>query len=213
MKKYLIFDLDGTLIQSDKQISEIIYKYIAEKIDVELIDKARYIIENNQWMSIYEWLTILLDWNIKSAQIHTDNIYSLINSIEDNVDFFTWVKEKIIELSQTYILFLSTGNSDIFANDILKKWWIHKCFHKILWSTNILKSHLHINEFINYIWDENFSENTIFIGDGQRDREIAEFANIVFIHIWSDKKDKYEIKCVSEIDEILNDINKIWWKQ
>jgi hydroxymethylpyrimidine pyrophosphatase-like HAD family hydrolase len=48
MKKYLIFDLDGTLIQSDKQISEIIYKYIADNIDIELIDKARYIIENNQ---------------------------------------------------------------------------------------------------------------------------------------------------------------------
>jgi hydroxymethylpyrimidine pyrophosphatase-like HAD family hydrolase len=48
MKKYLIFDLDGTLISSDKQISEIIYRYIGEKIDPELLDKARYIIENNQ---------------------------------------------------------------------------------------------------------------------------------------------------------------------
>ena len=212
MKKYLIFDLDWTLIQSNKQISEIIYKYIVEKIDADLIDKARYIIENNQWISIKEWLTILLDWDKENAQIHTDIIYSQINNIENSVEFFPWVKEKIFELSHKYILFLSTGNSDIFANDILKKWWIHQCFDKILWSTNILKSSLHIDEFVNYMWDENLSKKSIFIWDWQRDREIAESMNIDFIHIWSENKDNHEIKSITEIDKILDNINKIRWK-
>jgi hypothetical protein len=160
-------------------------------------------------MSIKEWLTILLDWNIQEVQIHTDNIYFIINTIEDTVSFFPWVKEKIIELSQTYTLFLSTWNSDNFANTVLENWWVHKCFHKILWSTNILKSRLHIDEFINYTWDEYFSEKAIFIWDGQRDREIAESMNIEFIHIWSDNKDIYEITSVSRIDEMLNKINKL----
>jgi hydroxymethylpyrimidine pyrophosphatase-like HAD family hydrolase len=48
MKKYLIFDLDGTLVRSNKQIDTIIYAYISQEIDPELLDKARYIIQNNQ---------------------------------------------------------------------------------------------------------------------------------------------------------------------
>jgi hydroxymethylpyrimidine pyrophosphatase-like HAD family hydrolase len=48
MKKYLIFDLDGTLISSDDQIDKIIYDYVVENIDPELLDTARYLVENNQ---------------------------------------------------------------------------------------------------------------------------------------------------------------------
>jgi hydroxymethylpyrimidine pyrophosphatase-like HAD family hydrolase len=48
MKKYLIFDLDGTLLKSDEEIDTLIYNYIEKHIDPELIDTARYLIENNQ---------------------------------------------------------------------------------------------------------------------------------------------------------------------
>ncbi len=48
MKKYLIFDLDGTLLKSDEEIDQLIYDYIEENIDSELVDSARYLIENNQ---------------------------------------------------------------------------------------------------------------------------------------------------------------------
>lgn len=207
MKKYLIFDLDGTLIQSSNQISEIIYKYIAENIDPELLDTARYIIESNQWISLKEWFTILLDWDKESANFHSNIIYTKINNIKDNIIYFEWIVEKIHKLSNKYRLFLSTWNSDIFANDILKKWWILSCFDKVLWSSNILKSPLHIDEFINCTWDENFCDKAIFIWDGQRDQEIAEAMNIEFIHISNTWKNKYEIQSVVDIDSILDEIN------
>jgi beta-phosphoglucomutase-like phosphatase (HAD superfamily) len=54
MKKYLIFDLDGTLVQSAQQIDKIIYNYIQENLDPELMEHARYLIKNNQGMSLYE---------------------------------------------------------------------------------------------------------------------------------------------------------------
>jgi phosphoglycolate phosphatase-like HAD superfamily hydrolase len=159
-------------------------------------------------MSIQEWLTLLLDWDKKQAQIHTDVIYSQINQIENTVDFFPGVIQKIKKLSNNYTLFLSTWNSDKFANDVLKKWWIHKCFDKILWSSYILKSSQHVNEFINYTWDEYFSERTIFIWDWEKDREIALENNIDFIHISTSSEDKYEIQSVVEIENILKIINK-----
>jgi hydroxymethylpyrimidine pyrophosphatase-like HAD family hydrolase len=48
MKKYLIFDLDGTLISSDDQIYQIVYDYVVKYIDPELLDTTRYLVENNQ---------------------------------------------------------------------------------------------------------------------------------------------------------------------
>jgi hydroxymethylpyrimidine pyrophosphatase-like HAD family hydrolase len=42
MKKYLIFDLDGTLIQSNNILFNKVIEYI-KNIDEEYIDKAKYI--------------------------------------------------------------------------------------------------------------------------------------------------------------------------
>jgi hypothetical protein len=117
------------------------------------------------------------------------------------------VIKKIKELSNTYTLFLSTWNSDNFANQVLKNWWIHNCFDKILWSSYILKSPEHIDELINYTWDEDFAKQAVFIWDWQRDREIAKSRNIDFIHIWSNWDDKYEIKSVDEISKILKKLD------
>jgi hypothetical protein len=48
---------------------------------------------------------------------------------------------------------------------------------------------------------------SVFIWDGQRDREIAKSRNIDFIHIWSNWDDKYEIKSVDEISKILKKLD------
>lgn len=206
MKKYLIFDLDWTLISSDKQISNIIYDYVVKNIDPELLDTTKYLVENNQWMSLKETFNILIKDN-KESQKHYQIVTNLIDSIDDDVRLFPWILDKIKQLNKNYTLFLSTWNSDNFANHVLSQWWIHDCFDKILWSSYILKSPDHIDEFINFTWDENFSKQAVFIWDWQRDREIAKSRNIDFIHIWSDWNDEYEIKSVSEIDIILKKLD------
>lgn len=209
MKTYLIFDLDGTLISSDKQISNIIYDYVVNNIDPELLDTVKYLVENNQWMSLKETFNKLIK-DSKESEKHYQIVTKLIDSIDDEVKFFPWVINKIKELSKNYTLFLSTWNSDNFANHVLNQWGIHDCFEKILWSSYILKSTQHIDELINYTWDENFSKQAIFIWDWQRDREIAKNKNIDFIHIWTDNTDTYEIQSVSKIDEVLNKIINKW---
>lgn len=204
MKKYLIFDLDWTLVQSANQIDTIIYKYIEENLDSELMEYARYLIENNQGMSVYEWIKILLDCDEQTAKYHGDKIYAQINKVTKDINFFEWVPEKIKQLSKNYTLFLSTGNSDEFAEKILKKWNIYDCFEKILWSSFITKSPEHIQQFINHTQDENFTDEAIFIWDGQMDEAIAKFHSMDFIHISPFTQNKFQIKSVNQIDDILN---------
>jgi hydroxymethylpyrimidine pyrophosphatase-like HAD family hydrolase len=45
-KKYIIFDLDGTLIRSNSQVDQIVFDYIAEHIDPEQVEYARYLFDN-----------------------------------------------------------------------------------------------------------------------------------------------------------------------
>jgi hypothetical protein len=130
----------------------------------------------------------------------------MIDSMQDQVKFFDWVQDKIRELSQKYTLFLSTWNSDKFANEMLSHWWIHNCFHKIVWSSYILKSAEHIDELIKYVWDANFNSQAVLIWDWQRDRFIAKSRNIDFIHIWNENIDTYEIQSVTQIDTILEQL-------
>lgn len=204
MKKNLIFDLDGTLIRSNNQIDRIIYDYISKEIWDEYIEHAIYLVKNNQWMSIYEWLEILLDWDEKAAKFHGNKIYDKINKISWEVDFFEWIPAKIKELSQKYRLFLSTGNSDEFAEKMLKKWWIYDCFEKVLWSTYYPKSPEHINQFIRYTQDQNFVDESVFIWDGQVDEAIAKFHGMDFIHISPFAQKQFQIRSVKDINTILD---------
>ncbi len=204
MKKYLIFDLDWTLVQSAHQIDNIIYQYIIDHLDPELVEHARYLIKNNQWMSIYEWVEILLNCDKQTAKYHGDKIYSQINKVTGEINFFDGIPEKIKQLSQSYTLFLSTGNSDEFAEKMLKKWGIDTCFSKILWSSFIPKSPEHIQQFIKYSGNENFIDEAIFIWDGQVDEAIAKFYGMDFIHISPFTENKFQIKSVNQIDNILN---------
>jgi len=175
MKKYLIFDLDGTLVQSANQIDRIIYDYIEQNLDPQLIEHARYLIKNNQWMSVYEWIEILLECDKQTAKFHWDKIYKQINKVTEEIDFFEWVPEKIRELSKNYTLFLSTWNSDKFAKKILKKGEIYDCFEIIMWSSFIPKSPEHIKQFMNQTNDWDFIDHSVFIWDGQMDEAIAKF--------------------------------------
>lgn len=204
MKKYLIFDLDGTLVQSAQQIDKIIYNYIQENLDPELMEHARYLIKNNQGMSIYEWIEILLECDKQTAKFHWDKIYKEINKVTDEIDFFEWIPEKIQELSKKYTLFLSTWNSDKFAKKILKQWEIYDCFEKIMWSSFIPKSPQHIKNFIEHTNDEDFIDSAVFIWDGQMDEAIAQFYWMDFIHISPFKENKFQIKSVNQIDDILD---------
>lgn len=209
MKKYLIFDLDWTLIKSNKETWNLIINYVGKNYWVDK-EEFKYFLQQTKGMPLKKQIQNFMKTDEKESRKITNKIYELIR-IENKSIFFPWSIEKIKELSKNYKLFLSTWNSTEFAKKKLNEANIIKFFEYILWSETILKWPEHIDFFKEKIWDENFEKYTIIIWDWQIDREIAKNSNIDFIHIDENLKnsfnDKYEIKSVRNIDRVLEKIN------
>lgn len=205
MKKYLVFDLDWTLIESQSKLMKIVINYLVKNFSVDE-EKIKYIASTTRWTWLPKQIELFLWVSENDSKKIANEIYEEINKNWTS-NFFDWVPEKISELSKNYKLFLSTWNSTKFAEENLKKWWIYNCFEYILWSENISKSEEHIKFFKENFLIEDFEENAVFIWDWEKDREIAKICKMEFIHIDENLEnkfwDKYEIKSVALIDEIL----------
>ena len=203
MKKYIVFDLDWTLIDSHTDIKNNIMNYIKEK-EPDFYDKLRYLIDFDKIATLKHLLLEVFE-NEEKALKHTKEIYKHINTLRWKTIFYKWIPEKIKELSKKYKLFLSTWSSTEFAEKTLEKWWIYKNFELIYWSDFILKWEEHLEIFADYSNDKNFYSNTISVWDWDMDKYFASQKNIDFIRIWQkwDLNEK-RINSVSEIDKILS---------
>lgn len=187
MKKYIIFDLDGTLISSQNQIDIIIYDYIINNFWKEKAKEDKLFWLNNQWSTMfYRFLNLWLDE--KESRKRAKEVLNILNKQVNEVEFMDWTIEKIKQLSKDYKLFLSTWSSTAFAEKFLKKWWVDIYFEKIMWSDKIPKSNEHIEIFKEISTDENFCKLAISVWDWQKEEQIAYENDITFIHIWDEYK-------------------------
>lgn len=205
MKKYLIFDMDWTLIQTwekiDKLIIDTITKYFPDIEEAHM----RWVIHQIDGTGLEEAIKIIT-WseNKKLVKQITDEIIDQeMKNPDFHNNFFPWVIDLIKKLSKDYKLYLSTGNSTEFAIKELKQWWILELFEVIQWSTHITKSPTHIDIFVEHSWDSDFTKKSIFIWDWANDRYIAQYFDIPFIHIWSEWVDTYEVEKTTNITKIL----------
>ena len=201
--KYLIFDLDWTLINSTHKILDIIEDYFLQNYP-DLYDTARYYLENSQGQSLQEQLThIFQDKSL--AEKETKKIYKLLWDLRNKVQFFPWIKEKIKELyNKWYKLFLTTWSSTEFAKKTLKDWNIDKYFEKIIWSDEILKGREHLEIFENLSQDKDFYKKSLYIWDWNMDKIFAQEKNIDFVRVWFKwENNEKRIKSVLEIDKYL----------
>jgi len=211
MKKYLIFDLDWTLIKSTK-IWDKNAIHCVKKIDKNYIEKAKYIFSTTAWMNVYDQLKIIFEDNkIKENDIRKiwDKIYKRIRKHENEIEYFKWVIEKIKELSKKYKLFLTTWNSTKFAKDILKHWWIKEYFELIYWSDEIKKWKQHLSIFKNYTENENFYKESLYFWDWDMDKLFANESWIDFIRIWDFEEESNPVlDNVANIDWVLEKYRK-----
>lgn len=208
MKKYLIFDLDWTLIESQHKLMKIVIGYLVENFWADE-ENIKYFFSTTRWTWLQKQIEIILGKDTQESKKIANNIYNKINKSWTS-NFFPGVIEKIKELSKKYKIFLSTWNSTTFAENNLKNAKIYDCFEYILWSEKISKSEEHIKFFKDLVLDDDFEKYSVFIWDGEKDREIAKLSKMDFIHIDKNLEnnfgDKYEIKSVAEIDKILKNL-------
>lgn len=206
MKKYLIFDLDWTLIKSNKiWLKNVLH--VIKKFDEDYLEKAEYIFKTTPWMPLIEQLELLFenkkDFSLEDLEKLTKKIYKRLRKKQDDIDFFKWVPEKIKELSEKYRLFLTTWNSTRFAKEILETWEIKDCFDLIYGSDEIKKWFQHLSIFKNYSQDEDFFANSIYFWDWEMDKKFAKEQWIDFIRIWDFEEENFVLDSVARIDEVL----------
>lgn len=200
-KQYLIFDFDGTLVDSLWDTGKTILSILSEVPDTN-INKANEYFLKSTWTPLIQQIEEFYTWrNINSREL-SEKIYAEFLTFD--WQFFPWVREKIQELAGKYTLFLTTGNSTPVAEKNLKKAGIYEYFAIVLGSEKILKWHQHLEIFGWYSQDKEFYQKSIYIGDGSSDRDFAREKWIDFIHIGNSGIDKYEIPSVVDIDSILN---------
>lgn len=193
MKKYIIFDLDWTLIDSHNNIKDIILKYF-KKNDPEVYDKVRYTLDFNKISSIKELLENVYSNTKENTDKKHNEIYKYLDEKNHESKFIEWTIKKIIELKDRYKLYLSTWSSTKFAEEILEIWWIKKYFEMILWSEKIQKSEEHLDIFMENSNDPDFFKLAISIWDSPKDDYFAKQRNIDFIKIWEKYKSVSDIK-------------------
>lgn len=182
MNKYIIFDLDGTLLQPHKiDIYEVLLKQISE-LEPQKLDEARFLIQTNYSIRAKKLLE-LLQFSQKDIDCIMNKIYTIVDELKASWSFFPDVVDIIEEVSKNYTLILSTVSSDDYANYILEKWWIKSRFDLILWSTYIPKWDEHIKKMKDYFWYNNFEQKSIYIWDSEKDELIAKSNWIKFIKV------------------------------
>lgn len=190
IKKYLILDLDWTLINSNSNIKDLILLFFKNK-EPNYYDKVRYNLDFNKISNIQDLLKIIY-WNNYDLLIEK-NIYDFLDKNNQKNSFIEWTLEKILELKDKYTLYLSTWSSTKSAENILQKGWVKQYFEMIQWSDMIPKSEEHLDIFKIHSWDKDFFKKAISIWDSIRDELFATNRNIDFIKIWNKYKSIYDI--------------------
>lgn len=193
MKKYIIFDLDWTLINSHNNIKEIIFEYFKIN-DLENYDNVRFTMDFNKIASVKDLLVNIYWENHIDIEKNHVNLYKYLDEKNHESEYIKWTIEKIKQLKDNYKFYLSTWSSTKFAKEVLKKWWILKYFELIQWSDVIPKSEEHLDIFLKHSGDINFFELSYSIWDSEKDEYFAKQRNIDFIKIWEINKSIADIK-------------------
>lgn len=202
MIKYLVFDLDGTLIRSQGRVSSLVAEILEERFWVEK-EATRYYFHTTRGKALTPQLIEYLQISPEEAQKLAEELYALIRQSSLG-DFFPGVVEMIKKLSQDFRLFLSTGNSSAFALGNLEVWGILDCFEAVMGSESVAKWSEHLDYFVEVTGDEDFRKFAVLIWDGEYDAWIAKEAGMPFIHIEEDEKCSFgEQYCVRSVAEML----------
>ncbi len=208
MKKYIIFDLDWTLISSIWNIQEKILKKSKEFFPNFSEDEIKYFLFKTNWASMRKYVENFFE-NKNSPEIEKieKELHLLTNKEREKINFEEWVVDMVKRLSKDFTLFLSTWAKEEFAIEALEKWWLTEYFKAIRWSDFSSKEE-HVLEFSILTEDLNFFKKCFSVWDWFVEEEAAKKYSIDFIKIWENWKSEFEVGHILEVEKVVKQIKK-----
>lgn len=201
MKRYIILDLDGTIVDSEWTLEREVIREI-ELYKPQYVDIAKYFWDKLNGMWFRDFLKEIFEEE-KDVDYMEEKLKIIIENHRDSFRFFPWAIETIKTLSLNYTLFLSTGNYTSNAEQILKRWWILELFAHVQWSDIIPKSQKHIDIFKEVTLDPDFEKFAISIWDWEIEKQVAIESGIDFIQVWANSTHPHTIETFKEIIDFL----------
>lgn len=203
----VIFDLDGTLWNSTKEVSEI-WNSVFEKEEIPLItvDTVKQCMgKTNEEISriLFQGLPEQEQKRIMDlcADAEVEYFY------QNGAVLYEGVKETLWKLKKNYDLYIVSNCQDGYVQAFLHAHELEDCFDDIEISGRTGKSK---EENIALVIQRNHIENAVYVGDTNGDLNAAKEAGIPFIYaeygFGNIEKEKYRISCFSKLKEILPEV-------
>lgn len=185
---YIIFDLDGTLIDSMKQHREIFGRILDENFGIQRNISQEIYVKTAGKPLDEQFEIVLHQFGIQST-----DVISLVGEFWTSVEKFRFLPFKDVPPSirilhnANYAMFITSGSTNAVVKSKLEHSGIQDCFQLTLGSdystsTNkkgvdhfrLIKSHLGLETGV-------FRQNTILVGDGKHDMQLAKEENFFSI--------------------------------
>ena len=179
MKKLIIFDMDGTLIDSGNVITNTI-NFVRNNLGMESIDKHTMLTQlNNPDINSAEFFYGTSEFTDEQTDLFTE--YYDENCVKD-IELYDGIKDLLQELSAEYFLSVATNASSPFAIKMLKALDIEHHFDHIVGADMVSNPKPHPDMLLQTLDKFNIlKENAILIGDSHKDSRGATNACIDFI--------------------------------
>jgi len=211
----IIFDLDGTLIDSMKQHQEIFGKMLYERFGV-LQERGENIYIETAGKPLDEQFQIVL----QKSGIRGENITQLVDEFWSRVMTIRFSPFKDVPLAirvlhnAGYSLFVTSGSTNAIVEAKLSHAGILDCFQLVLGSdystTSDKKGADHFRKIQKKLKLEidAFRQSTMFVGDGKHDMQLAKKEGFVGV-LRTDKSATTDIEADLYINDLTDLINRL----
>lgn len=175
-KELIIFDMDGTLIDSGDVISNTI-NYVRDNLGLSSIPKKEMLEQiNNPDINAAEFFYGTSSFTDEQTKLFTE--YYDNNCISDII-LYDGIEEMLDEISNNFILSIATNASVEFSKKMIKHLNIDKHFDMVIGANCVKNPKPHPDMLLKTLDKLNINSNkSILVGDSHKDLRAAKSANM-----------------------------------